>query len=106
MIVKIAYKSMAAGQVYYNCSVVSVFCVCVCFCVKANVCYCDSEGFDLVAFYMLCWLCVAILQKCIYSKVCALQYYITKNPIISDHVHCPLEFRISRVIDNQKVVDL
>jgi len=61
---------------------------CKCVCVKANVCYCDFQGFDLVAFFKLYWLCVAISQQCMYSEVVsALQYYITKIAIILDH--CP-----------------
>lgn len=85
-------------------------CVCVCVCVKANVCYCDFQVFYLVAFFKLCWLCVAILQQCIYSRViCAWQYYITKNATTLDH--CPLRTALvlsscSGVIDNQKVAVL
>jgi hypothetical protein len=56
---------------FYKC-----VCACVCVCVKANVCHCDFKVFDLVAFFKLCWLCVAILQQCMYSRfVCALQCY-------------------------------
>jgi hypothetical protein len=86
--------------------------ICVCVCVKANVCYCDSQGFDLVPFCMLYWLCVAILQHCMYSKaVCTLRYYITKYPTNSDHVRCPLKtspllLSCSRVTDNQTVAYL
>jgi hypothetical protein len=79
-------------------------------CVKANVCYCHFQGFDLMAFFELYWLCFAILQQYMYSKVvCVLQYYITKNAIIL--AHCPSRTALvlatcSRVIDNHQKVSV